>query len=156
PNISPPSLRFSFQDAVNADRDWGMNCGPGALAGVTGRMLDEVRKALPEFGRGRGQKHYTNAEMMRGALENLGVVFKITETQGPDLPEYGLARVQWEGPWTEPGQPWEARQRHTHWIGFDAWAVEIFDINAIWLKKGRDGWLWADDWESEIKTPLLA
>lgn len=69
-------------------------------------------------------KGYTRATMMLEALRSIGrrvtsTMFKEPEAQGLPLPwpRYGLCRLQWEGPWTQPSVPIRARYRYTHWVG---------------------------------------
>lgn len=76
---------------------------------------------------------------------------------------FGLARVQWEGPWTAPGVPIAAAYRHTHWIGardikgdgpimFEPpYAVEIFDINCMCV----GGWVPLSEWSGAVVPWLL-
>lgn len=52
--------RFTVVDADQAYATWGCNCGPGAVAGVLGLMLDEVRQHMGDFER----KGYTNPTLM--------------------------------------------------------------------------------------------
>jgi hypothetical protein len=148
------TLRFTLEDAIRANDEWGANCGPTALAAVTGRTLDEIRPLTGDFER----KHYTNPTLMFECLERTGVPF--WRIKGP--PTHGLIRVQWEGPWTDPGVPLRVRYRHTHWIGIknplhasmldqvhrDA---RIFDVNA--MRSG--GWISYADWVAKLVPWLL-
>ena len=138
--------KFTADDAQRAFDDWGCNCGPGAIAGVLGLTLDEVRPHIPEF----DTKRYTNPTMMNAALRSLGIRFAKV---GRTWPGFGLMRIQWEGPWTEPGVPMAARYRYTHWIGgfkglHSYW---VFDINAI---NNGSGWTKRENWEAHM-VPLL-
>jgi hypothetical protein len=149
---------FTLADAQAAADAWGANCGPGALAAVLGLSLDAVRPHLSGF----DQKRYTNPKMMRSALDSLGVAYgwQTLGWQRPAiacLPENGLARVQWAGPWTDSGVPWAAAQRHTHWIGSRRAAakpsclVEVFDINCICV----GGWVPLAEWSQSVVPWLL-
>ena len=148
------SLRFTTADADRAYDAWGANCGPGAIAAVCGLTLDEVRPHLGDF----EAKRYTNPTLMWATLRSLGVPFAY---RGGDLghdwwPTYGLARVQWEGPWTHPGVPIRARYRHSHWIGVQRGKrhpsnIGIFDINAM----ASGGWVGLDDWASTVVPWIL-
>ena len=75
-------------------------------------------------------KHYTNQTLMNDALRSIGRPWK---NIGAIWPNYGLVRVQWEGPWTNPGVPMRARYRYTHWIGAETGraSIGIFDINCM-------------------------
>jgi hypothetical protein len=134
-----------------ASNEWGANCGPGAVAGVLGMTLDDLRPHLVDF----EQKGYTNPTLMWRILKGLGVRFSY---RGGDLgrsnwPEFGMARVQWEGPWTQPGVPPAARYRHTHWVGSHRHdgAVSVFDVNCICV----GGWVTVTEWSEKVVPWLL-
>lgn len=150
-----PPVRFTVDDAVAAAVSWGANCGPGALAAVLGLSLDAVRPHLEKF----DQKRYTNPAMMRGALRSLKVDHDWKVGRFGLFPHYGLARVQWEGPWTAAGVPVAAACRHTHWVCSampdrsvsDPHDVKIFDINAICV----GGWIDLPQWSKQLVPWLL-
>ena len=139
-----PETKFSRDDADRAHAEWGANCGPGALAAIMGMTLDEVRAHLIGF----DAKRYTNPSMMNAALRSIGRPWRKI---GADWPSYGLVRVQWEGPWTNPGVPHRARYRFTHWIGAACGADPdnpgVFDINAM---ANGSGWVSRADWVAHI------
>ncbi len=156
--------RFNLDDALHAGQLWGANCGPGAIAAITGLTLAELRPHMGDF----ECKRYTNPTLMWRVLKKLGVKYRCTlvdqssESQGwLAFPEYGLARVQWEGPWTAPGVPIAARYRHTHWVGSasngadhasPAWEeLYVFDINAICA----GGWIPYSEWAGSLVPWLL-
>lgn len=146
------ALRFTEADAVKAYDDWGANCGPGALAAVMGLTLDEVRPHLIGF----DSKRYTNPTMMLMSLKSLGAQFSYrVRAAGPlNWPQYGLCRVQWEGPWTKPGVPARVAYRYTHWVGAQTSkhnGVGIFDINAM----NSGGWISLEDWSTLLVPWLL-
>ena len=154
-SMKPP--RFNRNDAQKASDTWHCNCGPSALAAISGLTLDEVRPHMGDF----EHKGYTNPTLMVDSLKRVGVKFHVrrfTDERYCDLdwPRYGLARIQWEGPWTNPGVPIRARYRHTHWVGAsirdrDA-AVGIFDINAM---GNGTGWCSLDNWRNVIVPWIL-
>jgi hypothetical protein len=140
--------RFTPDDAQRAWEAWGCNCGPTALAAMTDRTLEEVRPHLQGF----DAKRYMNPTMMFDALESLGVPFRRV---GTEWPRYGLARIQWEGPWTEPGVPMKARYRYTHWVaGWHAGpkGYGVFDVNAM---ATGSGWSRREVWERQIVPWIL-
>lgn len=148
---------FTLEDATRAYDEWGANCGPGALAGVLGLTLDQVRPHMGDFER----KGYTNPTLMFAALRSLGVKYHRVDfitTEGQPRrhwPARGLVRIQWEGPWTKPGVPMAARYRHTHWIGAAKGPLDdvgIFDINCI---NNGSGWVALADWERIIVPHIL-
>jgi hypothetical protein len=143
--------RFTEADAQRAFDEWGCNCGPSALAAIGGLTLAEVRPLLVGF----DAKRYTNPTMMRDALGSVFSSWKYTiGRDGPTWPRFGLARIQWEGPWTLPGVPMRARYRYTHWVGSKRGetGTGVFDINAI---NNGSGWVSLEDWTA-ILAPAIA
>jgi len=144
-------IAISQQDGQRAFDEWGCNCGPAALAAIMGLTLDQVRPHVGDFER----KGYTNPTLMFAALDSVGA--KWTKLQGPrcDWPIYGLARIQWEGPWTRPGVPIRARYRHTHWIAVQhprhSPDVGIFDVNCL---HNGTGWVSERNWR-EVLVPWI-
>lgn len=147
-------LRFTLADMERANDEWGCNCGPSALAAVTGRTLDEIRPLMGDFER----KRYTNPTLMFASLQRTGLDWDRIE----GMPTLGLLRIQWEGPWTEPGVPQRARYRHTHWIGIQQplhaamldqihTNAGIFDCNAM----NSGGWISFKDWATSLVPWLL-
>lgn len=145
--------RFTTEDLDRANETWGANCGAGAIAAICNLTLDEVRPHMGDF----EKKGYTNPTLMWQVLQSIGVAFSY---RGGDLgqkwfPNYGLARIQWEGPWTKPGVPARAAYRHTHWVGArrnSAGFVGIFDINAL---GNGTGWASLDDWRTAVVPYIL-
>lgn len=143
---------ISHEDGERAWREWGCNCGPAALAAIMGLSLDQIRPHMGDF----ETKHYTNPTLMYAALNSVGAVWR-NEGRRCDWPVYGLARIQWEGPWTEPGVPVRARYRHTHWVAVQhplhSPDVGIFDVNCL---NNGSGWVSEQDWNSILVPHLLA
>lgn len=142
-------VRFTAEDAQAAWEAWGCNCGPGAVAGVFGLTMDEVRAHMGDF----EVKRYTNPTLMWDVLGRLGQPWR--KVMRPlDWPVLGLARVQWEGPWTEPGVPPAARYRQTHWVGArqrPGGSAEVFDINCMSV----GGWVPEETWVNQVVPWLL-
>ena len=145
---APPKLRFGETEAEAAWAAWGCNCGPAAVAAVTGLTLDEVRPHLGDFER----KRYTNPTLMWAILNSLGVRYRVYR-RSQDWPQFGLVRVQWEGPFTQPGAHPKARYRHTHWVGAATATrgVGIFDVNCL----DSGGWVYQRDWADIIVPHIL-
>lgn len=156
PVITRP--RFNESDAIRAFDEWGANCGPGAIAAIYGLTLDELRPHMGCFE--QRPARYTNPRLMREILASLypltGRRWKWKRVESYRAwPNYGLARVQWEGPWTRPSVPIRVRQRHTHWVGAATrrnGEVGIFDINAI---NNGSGWVSLEHWTSIVVPWLL-
>ncbi|GAB4368177.1 MAG: hypothetical protein Kow00114_27290 [Kiloniellaceae bacterium] len=144
-------LRFTAAEAATAYDQWGANCGPGAIAAICGLSLNDLRPHLGTFER----KRYTNPTLMWQVLKALGVMWTLQTNGTQAWPVYGLARVQWEGPWTRPGAPRRARYRHTHWVAAQRRPgrpddVGIFDINCM----NAGGWVGLKDW-AEVVVPWI-
>jgi hypothetical protein len=148
-----PPLRFSVDDADRAGEEWRFSCGPASICAVLGLTPDEVRPHMQDF----EQKGYTNPTLMWAALRSLGAKWRVTASgksepfyPTPDpWPRYGLARVQWAGPWTQPGVPMAARYRHTHWVAADD--NMVFDVNATCV----GGWISREEWAAQLVPWLL-
>jgi len=146
---------FTEQDAQKAYDDWGANCGPNALAFAMGLHIDKVKGLI----RGFDSRGYTSPTMMRQALNDLGTRYISVNVLKPEPPHYAdiesmfderaaLVRIQWEGPWTEPGANPKWAYRQTHWVA--TWLNDntafVFDVNG--------GVRTLESWEKEI-VPLL-
>lgn len=134
-----PEIRFDEADARAAFDAWGCNCGPAALAAVLGLTLDEVRPFV-EYA-GFADKRYTNPTMMQDAIRfagaTIGKRWTVPESERSKIsfPHQGLARIQWTGPWSQPGASVRWKYRQSHWVacwrigeGAASWRL-IFDIN---------------------------
>jgi hypothetical protein len=149
--IRPP--RFNLADAERAADVWGCNCGPGALAAIMGLTLDEVLAHLSGF----EKKGYTNPTMMIDALDRIGVRWRArglaSNVPKLDFPKYGLARIQWEGPWSARGMNPRWGYRHSHWIGaaHSGGEIGIFDINCI---NNGSGWVALREW-CDVVVPFI-
>jgi hypothetical protein len=136
--------RIIGEDEATQAWDWGANCGPFALAAISGLSMSEIRPALEAVR--FDERRYTSPAMMYGALTRLGVPwFK----NGVEMPTWGLARVQWEGPWTQAGRPMRERYRHTHWIGLAKLDDHFgaFDVNCL---GNGSGWVSWEEWQSHV------
>jgi hypothetical protein len=148
---------FSVDDAAHAWQEWQFNCGPAALCAITNKTPAEIRQHLGDF----ESKGYTNPMLMASILNGLGIPFeRVFQCTGPtrvpwsdqNLPEFGLMRVQWGGPWTNEGVPMRARYRHTHWVAIDrAHPTRVFDVNAVCV----GGWIPWSEWVTQLVPWLL-
>jgi hypothetical protein len=162
----PVLLRFTLDDVQRGAEEWGLNCGPAAIAAIAGTTLDELRPHLGDF----ESKRYTNPTLMWSILNNLKLRWRniltqcSSENQGMlAWPSFGLARIQWEGPWTAPGVPMRVRYRHTHWVAVvtdSGWynnmepgssEPNIFDVNCMCV----GGWVPLSEWANSVVPWLL-
>jgi hypothetical protein len=142
----PPLLRFTLEELMHAADTWGFNCGPSSLCALLGMTPEQVRPHLEPF---RG---YMNPTAMHAALRSLKITYEASGwTQGLQFPKFGLALIQWGGPWMRPQVPIPARYKHTHWVASYRWRgmTFIYDVNApmIWFSK--------EDWVTELVPWLL-
>jgi hypothetical protein len=108
---------------------------------------------------GFDQKGYTSPGMMWGALKRLRVRYRWHFPRAgkgfPRIawPRFGLVRVQWGGPWCDPGVPPRVAYMHTHWVASwgEAPEVMIFDINTTAV-----GWISLTEWSEQLVPWLLA
>lgn len=144
----PTPVRFTVEEAQAAADTWGLNCGPGAAAAILGMTLDEIRPHLGDF----EQKGYTNPTLMWSILRSVGAT--LIQNRHKAFPDYGLARIQWTGPWTKPGVPARVAYGFTHWVGVRSNAIsdiEIFDINCMSV----GGWVSSKEWSGQVVPWLL-
>lgn len=109
-------LPFTIADLHRAMEEWGCNCGPSALAFAIRSDLETARRAIPDFDR----KRYTSPSMMKTALVSLRRFFTpvrnpTREAMFPPIVR-SLVRIQFTGPWTQPGVNPKAAYCYTHWI----------------------------------------
>lgn len=140
-------VAFDGADVDRLNREWGFNCGPAALAVLAGTDPMWVREAVESVG--FGEKRYMNPSMMVAAASRLGVALQ--KVKAP--PAFGLAWIQWSGPWTDPEvlakRPLWA-YRFTHWIVTEVKddARFVFDVNG--------GVMPEREWITEVVPRLTA
>jgi hypothetical protein len=144
-------------DIDEAAEVWGANCGPGALAGLLGVDLANVRLAFNAGGKWPG---YANPTKMLGALSAMGLAGRPRGAETPPSGD-GLIFVQFTGPWEAVTR---AAYRHTHWIAYswkrlqDGYGNEegeplLFTYDINWGKFGA--WMPLEDW-ARVLAPRLA
>ncbi len=158
---------FSERAVLQANDEWGCNCGPLALAFALQISLDDVRPLIPKF----ELKRFTNPTMMRAALETVGrryhsvrpsdreLMFDEQDFQG----RMSLVRIQWTGPWTASDAQPRWAYRYTHWIttwterrvpllfdtgiwGIDGWEGEVVPVLTTQHDRADGGWLPTHIW----------
>lgn len=151
-SLDPLAPCFTQDEADAAGDAWGFNCGPAALCALLGLTPAELRPHLGDFER----KRYTNPSLMFATLRRLWVRFRVAgaagvSAPGPAWPRIGLVRIQWGGPWCQPGVPIPARYRQTHWVACLNGEFEVgrlvFDVNGC-------GWGRFDKWR-DLLVPWL-
>lgn len=143
--MTTPPLAFTVDQANAAFDAWRFNCGPGSLAAVLGVGPDVLRPHLLDFER----KGYLNPSLMFDILHGLGLTWKKCES----WPAFGLVRVQWNGPWCDPGRPMRARYRYTHWVACCrvGQRLAVFDVNAMYV----GGWIEDVHWRGKLVPWIL-
>ncbi len=151
-------LRFGYNSAITAHQLWGFNCGPAAICAMLGLAPGEIHQHMHHPKRGDRSTNvrfedvkYTSPTMMKCTLENLFIPFSRV-TKFPVVGDgFGLMRVQFVGPWCNPGVPMPARYHATHWVGVDG--DDVFDINALVLP--HNGWIGKEEWQERILPVLM-
>lgn len=167
--VRVPPLTLTPDSADLAFKYYGFNCGPAAVCAVTGVTPWQLKPHLGDF----EFRRYTNPSLMWEILGSLGLKFRatvtpkqyeyhLTDTSLPlahhgkwwSWPRFGLARVQWGGPWARAGVPARVRYRKTHWVGCDddPRGLRIFDINALHL----GGWVPLGQWSAQVVPFVLS
>jgi hypothetical protein len=138
---------FTEQDMERAADEWGCNCGPASLAFALQKPLEYVRGKIPGF----AERGYTSPTMMKQALEALRQPWRTVPADKGAMFQWlpCLVRLQWCGPWTQPGANPKWAYRQTHWIAtymVECQAAMVFDCNS--------GILGFQRWRDEI-VPLI-
>jgi hypothetical protein len=130
---------YSPTDMQMAAEGLGAACGHGALAALLGiPVVMAATKYLPG-------KTWVNMPAMEEAMRKAGHLFTIV---GRKMPVEGLALIQWEGPWTQPGVPPRVACMHRHWIAVSG--DQVWDAN---LEEWTQMKEWADAFVPELLPP---
>jgi len=142
---------YAPDDVERCYKAWRASCGPCALAAILGVLVERVRRVFPDFDR----RPWVNPSTMWTAISLAG---HRAIKRGIQWPTYGLAFVQWHGPWLQPGVPVGAAYRHTHWIAVAEtfeYGRMIYDVNTWGASDKRGAWVPMCHWDEEV-TPLIA
>lgn len=140
--------KFTENEMIAANIRWGFNCGPAAIAAIFGMTIEEVRPYLGDF----ESKGYTNPTLMFSIIKSIADEWEIVKPAA--FPKYGLARIQWHGPWMNEGVPIRARYRQSHWVGVcqkTSSDIGIFDANAM---ANGTGWISLKNWQTVV-VPMI-
>lgn len=160
-------MKFTMKDSMLANTDWGANCGPHSLAAALAVDLATIRKLMPDF-EGKG---YTNPTMLRRVLDNVGMEYELTKGLKTREVCEGINRVQWEGPWLNPGVPPRVAYFQTHivaaaadmvfctctsigWVPVDEWRAHLDEIVPAWPK--CTGWHITHHFKFEVLAKEVA
>lgn len=131
--IPPPPLQFTAEQSAAANKEWKATCGPHVIAAALGITLEEVRAAL------EGYKGWMSPTQVTTALNKLGSDFRLVSgLKTMDLCD-GISRIQWEGPWLDPGKPKRIAYFHTHYVAhFRGMVLCTACLPAEWIPV--EGW----------------
>ena len=154
-------------DVEEAYATFGANCGPASLAAILQRSVMSLRPFLGNFERrGTTTPRHLLAALHAVGLERTAVTLHTRQRQvaglGHAAPSawprlYGLAFVQWTGPWCATGVPVAAAYRRTHWVGTaltQEYGQMLYDINAWGHEASQGAWLTRACWEDRILTAI--
>jgi hypothetical protein len=139
------SMPWSPPDTHEAYAEWGANCGPAALAALSGLLVNATRRWFPSYP-GRA---WTNPSQMRAAIDAAGLRYEVPKLGPKEFPAYGFCFIQWEGPWLSPGVPIGAAYRNTHWVATCLAGQRVYDVNA-------GEWIGRDEWEEDVVPHIVA
>lgn len=158
------AICFTSADVDRANADWLCTCGPAALAAICGLTLDEAKPLfMPAF------PGYTTPTRMLAALRRSGRKWSsagVPRESKTTWPLYGIARIQWHGPWTTRGADARWAYTHTHWVGVSQGEgsrgqhlVDVWDVNCVGECPAvnlldNDGWIPLQFWDADI-VPML-
>lgn len=135
-----PCQLFVPWDIEVARINFGANCGPSSFAAVTGKEVCRVMHHFPHF----LDSQWTNLTQMRRAFKQAGYS---TEVRKGKFPTYGVALIQWLGPWTKKDFYSRWSLLHTHWIAVQDGLV--FDHTVR-------GWQTLQRWQDETAPEFIA
>jgi hypothetical protein len=138
---APHFLAFTAADVERA----GLNCGPAALCACLGWTPDQILPHIDDF-KIRG---FMDPPMMGRALASAGFCWR--HVRGDGLPDHGLVRVLWRGPWSAPGVHPGASAARSHWVASKDFFREtwIYDVSA-------NGWEPFSVWDDFTAPRIMA
>ncbi len=129
----PPPLRYTAEESAAANDGWKATCGPHSIAAALRITLDQVRAAL------EGYRGWMSPTQVTAALHRLEQPFRLeANLKTMDLCD-GINRIQWEGPWLDPGKPARIAYFHTHYVAhFGGMVLCTACLPAEWIPV--EGW----------------
>ncbi len=129
-------------DVEIARYNFGANCGPICFAALFGIDVCDALQFFSHF----SDHRRTNVVEMKRVLMAASLNSFPMPCRGRAFPRFGVALVQWLGPWMATDFQSRTSLRHTHWIAVDHdW---VFDHNA-------GEWLTASAWTNEFVPGCL-
>lgn len=135
---------MTYAQVMQANAEWGFNCGPAAICAALNMTPEGLRPRLGEF----ETRRYMNPTQVCQVLEELSQPVKLTYRS--ELPKiipnvrHGIVRIQFGGRWMNAGVPKSARYRYTHWCVWND--LKVFDINAV--TEDCNGWIYRVNWSN--------
>lgn len=138
----PPTLAYSRVESLKAQRDWKAACGHHSLAASLGISLELIRSVVKAGRAWMSPTHITEA--LRGLNRRFVLTSGLCTS---DLCE-GINRVQFEGPWLNPGVPATAAYKETHYVAHrSGWVLCTVCCPNRWIPR--------DDWARELSSICL-
>lgn len=125
---SPPKLRFTAAESDAANTEWKATCGPHSIAAACGLTLTDVRAVL------EGYRGWMSPTQVTSALHKLEAPFLLESKMKTQQLCEGINRIQWEGPWLDPGKPARIAYFHTHYVAhFNGWVLCTACLSTQWI-----------------------
>lgn len=139
---------YAPPDVDEAAEEWNASCGPCAFAAALHRPVMGVRLWFPGFPR----RPWVNIGMMQAALTQSPADWR---SVGARWPDYGLAFLGIDGPWSAPGVNPKAAWKHSHWVACAGPLPEL-GLEIRWVYDANEVlWQPQADWERGILRQIL-
>jgi len=125
-------------DVRLANKLFEANCGPACLAAILSVQVCDVMCLFEHF----PTRPFTSRRKMEEILHSLNIPFSRTQ----NLPRFGLALIQFEGPWSQISGSEKWTSRYTHWVAVSNGT--IYEVNA-------ERWLTQAEWSIATERLLV-
>lgn len=140
--MNPPTPRPPFVpwDIEIARINFSANCGPSSFAAITEREVCRVMRFFQHF----EHSPWTNLTQMRRAFAEAGYEHEVHRRE---MPQHGVALIQWLGSWTRADFFSRWSLPYTHWVAVEGdW---VFDYTVA-------EWQTVADWQHRTVPSFLA
>jgi hypothetical protein len=127
-------------DVEVAEINFGANCGPCSFAAITGKEVCRVMVHFPHF----ESVQCTNLTQMMKAFSGSNYEINLRRCE---LPDRGVALIQWLGPWTKKHFFSRWSLIHTHWVAVDRGRIYDHTVGA---------WQTISAWQETVAAEFLS
>ena len=136
---------------MEANSRHGLNCGPHALGAALGWTLPRVRQGLSKALAPAGFRGFMNPTEIGKFLRMAAATYRLVKLPAAADARTkvlcdGINRIQWEGPWLNPGVPPAAAYAHTHYVAYCLGSVMCTAVGRNWE------WVPFEDWFEKMSA----